>query len=245
MEDRGAPLNVNSQDESLFIGYDKYGHPWTPGGEMIENTLSTRSAQRFYDLIGKRYDWFEFYESRAKEHAFKLLDLTPGIKVLNVGVGTGKQQVQIQAAIKPGGIAYGLDISTVMLNIARSRSSSPFCRADTHHLPFAPSSFDRLYAAYVLDLIPLGEILAILKQFHQVLHPGGRMVLLALTEGVDVPSRAIVGAWKLAYNLSPILCGGCRPLTLAELVQEAGFKIISRQVIVQMAVPSEALTAIK
>lgn len=212
---------------------------------MIKNTLSTRSAQRFYDLIGKRYDRFEFYESRAKNHALKLLDLTPGIKILNVGVGTGKQQIQIQANIEPGGIAFGLDISPVMLNFARSRSSSPFCRADTHHLPLAPSSFDRLYAAYVLDLIPLGEIPAILKQYYLVLRPGGRMVLLALTEGVDVPSRAVVGAWKLVYNLSPILCGGCRPLVLTDLVQEAGFRIVSREVIVQKAVPSEILAAIK
>ncbi|HSF83572.1 MAG TPA: methyltransferase domain-containing protein [Anaerolineales bacterium] len=212
---------------------------------MIENTLSTRKAQRFYDLIGKRYDWFEFYESRAKDRALELLDLSPGIKVLNVGVGTGKQQVQIQDSIEPDGIAFGLDISPVMLALAKSRCSSPFCRADAHQLPFAPASFDRLYAAYVLDLIPLGEIPAILQQFNRVLRPGGRVVLLALTEGVDFSSRAVVGAWKLAYAVSPVICGGCRPLALTDLVLEAGFSHISRQVVVQIAVPSEIIAAAK
>lgn len=212
---------------------------------MIEKTLSTSKAQRFYDLIGKRYDWFEFYESRAKDRALELLDLSPGIKVLNVGVGTGKQQVQIHDSIEPGGIAFGLDISPVMLALAKSRCSSPFCRADAHLLPFAPASFDRLYAAYVLDLIPLGEIPAILQQFNRVLRPGGRVVLLALTEGVDFSSRAVVGAWKLAYAVSPVICGGCRPLALTDLVLEAGFSHISRQVVVQMAVPSEIVAAVK
>lgn len=227
------------------LRYDKSGIPWIHGGDMIKNTLDTHKAQRFYDLVGKRYDWFEYFESRAKDQAIKMLDLTPGKKILNVGVGTGVQQAQIESDIKPDGIAIGLDISPVMLNLARSRSSSPLCRADTRHLPFADSCYDCLYAAYILDLIPLGEIPAILKQFSRVLRQGGRMVLLALTEGVDVPSRAVVGAWKIVYNLSPMLCGGCRPLTLTELVQETGFKIISRQVVVQLAIPSEIITAIK
>ena len=45
---------------------------------MPEKILSTTAVQNFYDRIGRRYDWFEFYEGRAKQQAFKALELGPG-----------------------------------------------------------------------------------------------------------------------------------------------------------------------
>ena len=70
-------------------------------------------------------------------------------------------------------------------------------------------------------------------------------MILALTEGVDLPSRALVKTWKSVFNLSPVMCGGCRPLELFELVEQAGFNDIQRKVIVQAAVPSELISAVK
>jgi len=36
---------------------------------MPSQTLSASAAQRFYDSIGRRYDWFESFESQAKQRA--------------------------------------------------------------------------------------------------------------------------------------------------------------------------------
>jgi len=72
---------------------------------------------------------------------------------------------------------------------------------------------------------------------------GGRAVLLALTEGVDLPSRSLVAAWKLVYAVSPLACGGCRPLRLTDLVKQAGFDPVEREVIVQLGLPSEIIVA--
>lgn len=212
---------------------------------MIEKTPSTHRIQRFYDVLGGRYDLFEFYESRAKERSLELLNLEAGLILLSVGVGTGKEQALIEEQIQPQGLAFGLDISPVMLSLAKSRIESPLCRGDVHHLPYATNSFDRLYAAYVLDLITLGEIPGILEEFYRVLKPEGQMVAISLTEGTNFPSRAIVGAWKLVYSVSPMICGGCRPLKLSDLVESAGFKLQSRDVIVQMGVPSEIILALR
>jgi len=209
----------------------------------IEDTISTETARRFYDWLGAGHDRAEFYESRAKQYGLTWLELAPGQHVLNVGIGTGKDQEFIQAAIAANGIAFGLDLSRVMLNLVRTRSSTLLCEGDARYLPFASGSFDRLLSTYVLDLLPLRNLPGLLANFRRVLKPNGRMVLVSLTEGVTWPSRGLVGLWKMAYAISPVVCGGCRPLRLYDLVCEAGFKKIQREVIVQLGVPSEVITA--
>lgn len=210
---------------------------------MIPDTLSTKNAQKYYDTLGVHYDWFSMFEAQAKQCGLQALALTPGQRVLNLGVGTGREHEQLQKSIQPGGLACGLDISPVMLSITRQRTASPLVRGDVRGLPFVAREFDRIFAAYVLDLIPLQAIPGILDECRRVLRPGGRLVVVALTEGVDSASRTIVGLWKLAYAISPITCGGCRPLQIAGLVAEAGFAGVERQVVTQLGVPSEVVSA--
>jgi ubiquinone/menaquinone biosynthesis C-methylase UbiE len=212
---------------------------------MEENILSTPAAQRFYDRIGHRYDWFEFYEAKAKERAHQALDLAQDQKVLSVGVGTGKGLSRIIRDISPEGIGFGLDISPVMVCLTKERTSAPVCLADARLLPYRSHSFDRIFAAYVLDLLPQIDLEDLLVGFQRVLKSSGIMVIITLTEGVDRSSRALVAAWKGLFALNPALCGGCRPLQLAEIVKRIGFEQVEREVIVQMAVPSEVVRAIR
>ncbi len=212
---------------------------------MIEETLSTTAARHFYDRIGRLYDATSWLEARARQRALAVLQLEPGLRVLNVGCGTGQQQGRIAAAVAPDGLAVGLDISQAMLRITRERTLSPLCQADAGRLPFARRAFDRLYAAYVLDLLPAARLPQVLHGFARILRPGGHLTLLALTEGVNPASRTVVSLWKRLYAVSPILCGGCRPLELTALVRRSGFKHIEREVVVQFGVPSEILTAVR
>lgn len=212
---------------------------------MPDNTLPTEAAQRFYDRIGKRYDWFEFYEGHAKEQALRALQLAAGVKVLSVGVGTGKELARIKSAISPGENAFGLDLSSAMCRLALERVGENICQADARHLPFADQSFHRLYAGYVLDLLPFSDLSQLLSDFQRVLKSKGKLVILALTEGVNLPSRVLVSVWKGLFAISPVICGGCRPLELFSMVQAAGFINIQRQVLVQAGVPSELISAEK
>lgn len=212
---------------------------------MIEDTISTKAARRFYDRLGAGHDLAERYEGRAKRLALARLDLAPGQQLLNVGVGTGKEHQKLQAAIAPNGLAFGLDLSAVMLNLAQSRTGAPLCEGNARHLPFATASFDRLFSSYLLDLLPARDLPGLLVDFGRVLKPGGRMVLVSLTEGVTLPSRALVSLWKMAYAISPVACGGCRPLQLADMVSNAGFSQVEREVVVQLAIPSEIIVAMR
>lgn len=212
---------------------------------MIRDTISTEAACRFYDRLGARHDWAEAYEGRAKARALELLDLGPGRSVLNVGVGTGKEHGKLVSAVGPGGLAVGVDISSVMLDLTQARTHAPVCLADARRLPFADSTFDRLFCAYLLDLLPAADLPEVLREFGRVVAPEGRIALVSLTDGVDPPSRLFVAAWKLVYSVSPVACGGCRPLGLSGLVRDAGLTVITSEVVVQLGVPSEVVEAVR
>lgn len=208
---------------------------------LDDQSISTSDARRLYNWLGARYDAAERYESRAKARAGRLLGLAPGQRVLHVGVGTGHDQAQLQEAVAPGGIVVGVDISPVMLGLTHTRTGATLIQADARALPVGSASFDRLFSAYLLDLLPSSDLLAQLAEFQRVLRPGGRLALVSLTEGISPASRLMVGAWRRAYRASPLLCGGCRPLQLAVPAHVAGFALIAREVLVQLGVPSEVL----
>jgi ubiquinone/menaquinone biosynthesis C-methylase UbiE len=210
---------------------------------MPERHLSKNATQGFYDGLAARYDWFSIYEARAKQLALECLELAPGQSVINIGLGTGKYYQEVQPVLGEQGLMAGVDISFPMLKVAQGRGIVALAQADGARLPFAPASFDRLLCTYVLDLVAQADLPGWLEAFHRVLRRGGRMALVSLTEGVNLPSRGFVAVWKAAYRIAPIACGGCRPLQLSELVRRAGFDWLERQVVLQFGVPSELLVA--
>jgi len=211
---------------------------------MIEQTISAEQARRWYDRAGRRLDWADHFESRAKTRAIELLDLSAGQRVINVGVGTGTDHQRIVAAVKPGGVAMGVDISPVMVHLARQRTGAPVHLADCRQLPVASGSQDRLFCAYLLDLMPAAEIPSVLREFRRVLRREGVLVLVSLSDEAGRVSRAVMGLWKTAYRAVPTLFGGCRPLGAAPLVAGTGFEQVHRELVTQRAIPSEIVTAL-
>jgi ubiquinone/menaquinone biosynthesis C-methylase UbiE len=211
----------------------------------LDKAIPVSTAQKIYNFIGKSYDWFGSFDTRAKERVLELLNAQPGDRVLEIGIGTGKLHKQINSAVQPGGISVGIDISEVMARISHARNQSPVCQADARFTPFANDYFDHVFMSYVLDLLPAVEIPVVLANILRVLKPAGNIVIAALTEGVDLPSRLLVATWKAAYAVSPVVCAGCRPLQLSRRVSNAGFRNVRREVVVQMAVPSEIILAQK
>ena len=210
----------------------------------IAATLSRASTRHIYDRLGARIERAERQEARAKALALVLLQLAPGQRVLHVGVGAGREQAAIHAAVAPGGQVVGCDLSRSMLELTRRRAAAPLCQADASALPFAHQRFDRLFAAYLLDLLPARDLPGVLAEFRRALRPGGRLVLAALTEGVDLDSRVFIALWKLRYRIAPASLGGCRPLRLVSLVEQSGFTVEQRQVIVQRGFPSEIIVGV-
>lgn len=210
---------------------------------MIAKTVSREQAQRFYDRLGRHHDWAEHYEGRAKARALELLMLRPGLRLLNAGVGTGRDHASISAAVGRTACCIGLDISPVMLGLVRRRTGSPVVRADVCRLPFTTGSMDRIFCAYVLDLIATIDLPQVVNEFHRVLKPDGRMVVVSLTGGVSPVSRVMIRGWNFLYRVDPVILGGCRPLRLIPLLELGSFAVEHDEVLEQVGVPSEVVAA--
>lgn len=212
---------------------------------MNQETISRADARRVYNQLGRKLDHADRQEGRAKAAALALLGLGAGQQVLHVGVGTGSEQAAISRAVAPGGTVVGLDLARGLLELTRQRADTPLCEGDAVALPFAAASFDRLFSAYMLDLLSMRDIPVVLAEFRRVLRPGGRLVLVSLTEGVDLASRLFVASWQLGYQLDRERYGGCRPLEQSRLVVHAGFGLEQRRVMVQRGFPSEIVVAVR
>lgn len=208
---------------------------------MSPRFLSTQNAQHVYDALAIGYEKLDLLEANSRELALQRLALEPGVRLLDVGLGSGAMEALIAQRFGAQVQLFGVDISAKMLTAARRRAPIWLAQASGEALPFASASFDRLLCAYVLDLVAPADLPQWLTGFRRVLRPGGRLVIVSLTEGVDVFSRLIVGLWKAVYAITPVLCAGCRPLQLQSLVCEAGFDAVQRQVITQAGVPSEVV----
>ncbi len=208
---------------------------------MKQKGVPPPRARTLYDRLAPVYPLVERFEAHVKARALEMLALDSARRVLAVGVGPGRELTALRARAGADARIVGIDLSAGMLCRARRRGGALLVQADAAHLPFHERAFDRLLAAYVLDILPPAQVDGALAEFHRVLDAGGRAVILAMTEGVSLASRAVIAAWNTVYALSPALCGGCRPLVLAPRAERAGFRVLHRGVIVSFAFPSELL----
>lgn len=201
------------------------------------------NIQEFYDRIGRVYDWAERFEGKAKAAALDEFVVSRGDRILNVGAGTGIDQQKLARQVGSPGMVVAVDVSTVMLRLVQERTGQPAVRADARSLPFEDAAFSGIFCSFVLDLIPTEDLLPTIQEFRRVLRPNGQLSLLTLTQGTTPLSRSLVAVWNRVYKISPVACGGCRPVEIMPLMIEAGFHDISRKVVVEVGFPNQIIRA--
>jgi ubiquinone/menaquinone biosynthesis C-methylase UbiE len=110
---------------------------------------------------------------------FGVLGLRPGLRLLDVGCGTG-EYLRVMAPLVAPGEAIGIDLSAELVNRAEllSRGEQPnlsFHVADVYDLPFADASFERVTATQVM--VHLSQPWAAVGELRRVLVPGGRLAV--------------------------------------------------------------------
>ncbi|MBS4728160.1 methyltransferase domain-containing protein [Mycobacterium sp. SM1] len=104
--------------------------------------------------------------------------------VLDVGCGPGSVTAPLAAAVGPGGLVLGVDISESMLARAVRADFGPqvaFLRADAQRLPLRGETVDAVVCIAVLQLVPAPAVA--LAEIARVLRPGGRLALMVPTAG--------------------------------------------------------------
>jgi ubiquinone/menaquinone biosynthesis C-methylase UbiE len=208
-----------------------------------------RLAQ-IYDRTAAFYDQVVAdLQAKPKLEAIALLARQPREPFLEVGVGTAWAFARIVAASGPEG-AVGIDLAAGMIEVARRRlrretgiTFAPLLLADARRLPFASAAFDCLLCTYTLEVLPDDALLPVLRECRRVLRPGGRIVLLNLTDGKgeDAP---FTDNWQRRFAIDPERFGGARPMRAATPLVTAGFRSVSR-LYLPGPWPSELLLALR
>lgn len=161
-----------------------------PGGEVagmgaVTSNPVTRQADELA-LVRSGYDrWAPVYDHDAnplpaleEPRMWEAAGDVRGLKVLDLGCGTGRHAIPLAAA---GARVTAVDFSDGMLAEARRKAQGAgvrFVAHDLHEpLPFAVGEFDVVFSGLVLE--HLRDLDGFFGEAHRVLRPGGRAVVSA------------------------------------------------------------------
>jgi phosphatidylethanolamine/phosphatidyl-N-methylethanolamine N-methyltransferase len=153
--------------------------------KLQPDTVATRQTQARYQRIAPVYDLMEtMHEGQVRPWRERLWSLVQGPKVLEVGVGTGKN-----LPYYPAGVAVtAMDLTPGMLQRAEKRAAGLSIEVelqlgDVQALAFPDDSFDEAIATCVFCSVP-DPILG-LTELARVVKPGGRLLLLEHTRAAN------------------------------------------------------------
>ena len=201
-----------------------------------------------FDRIAGRYDLLNSVMTaglhhRWRERAADRAELSAGDTALDVCCGTGDLALELAGRVAPGGRVVGCDFSEPMLDLARekaARRGSPGIRfewADALRLPYDAGRFDAVTVGF--GIRNLSDLDLGLREMARVLCPGGRLVILEITQPTRPPLSTFYSLWfdrvvpllgavagdPEAYSYLPESVRGFpRPGGLAEKMDAAGLE---------------------
>jgi demethylmenaquinone methyltransferase / 2-methoxy-6-polyprenyl-1,4-benzoquinol methylase len=181
-----------------------------------------------------------------RERALREAGLVPGMRVLDVGTGTGLLAAAAARVIGNPGAVTGVDPSTGMIEHARVPEGVRLLSGSAEALPVESGSVDFVCMGYALRHI--ADLAAAFAEFERVLAPGGRLCLLEISLPARAVPRALLRAWLngivprvarlIARREAPVLMryywdtiAACvPPATILQAIAAAGFSEVMRQV---------------
>lgn len=227
---------------------------------MTNASLRKRRLRSVWD---NRVDqWAETVEGSAgfaqlRERMLQLAAPTPDDRCLDLGAGTGFLTLPLAEL---AGSVQATDLSAQMLSSLRAdaeRSGAPVTTlvSDMAQLQLPPASFDLIVSSYAMHYLADEDKMLLLRQMHNWLVPGGRIVVADMMVGrkLDRHHRKVflqkatamlrhgpAGLWRLATNVARIGSGKgrlrpCPPDWWINAVNAAGFSDVSYEHIISEA----------
>ncbi|HEV8605828.1 MAG TPA: bifunctional demethylmenaquinone methyltransferase/2-methoxy-6-polyprenyl-1,4-benzoquinol methylase UbiE [Tepidisphaeraceae bacterium] len=196
-----------------------------------------------YDLNNRLHSlWMD---QRWRKKAVKLAEVKPTDTIVDVACGTGDLTVAFARALEEKGKVIGIDFTFEMLPFAESKSQIAnrksqigYLNADALALPLPDQVADILSIAFGIRNV--SDPSAALKEFHRVLKPGGRLIILEFSLPTNRFLRALynfyfqkilprtatwisrdkTGAYKyLPQSVNTFIS----PTTMQQMMQQTGF----------------------
>ncbi len=193
-----------------------------------------KDNRKFYDRISRAYDLIaEADERKIREAGERLLRLTTGEKVLEIGFGTGNSIISMAESVGPAGKVYGIDVSQGMLDVARKKiidkevsDRVELVVGDARSLPYEDRSFDAAFASFTLELFPADDIPMVLARVRRVLKKGGRLCVVSMAEVEKGQHPSLLERTYIWMHRHFPHIVDCRPVDPARLLRDAGFTIM-------------------
>ncbi len=178
----------------------------TPGSARPQRSSEQFASQvnRMFDRIAGRYDAMNSLMTAGLHHRWRQrtalrAELHEGESALDVCCGTGDLALELAGHVGPAGTVVGCDFSQPMLELARAKSierwatNVRFELADALALPYEDSSFDAATVGF--GVRNLADLDRGLREMTRVLKPGGRIVILEITQPTRPPLSTFYSLW--------------------------------------------------
>jgi demethylmenaquinone methyltransferase / 2-methoxy-6-polyprenyl-1,4-benzoquinol methylase len=207
-------------------------------------------VNRMFDRVAGNYDALNSVMTaglhhRWRERAAARAELSTGDSALDICCGTGDLALELSGQVSPGGRVIGCDFSEPMLDLAREKAAERqaagvrFEWADALQLPYDGERFDAVTVGF--GARNLADLDRGLSEMARVLKPGGRAVILEITQPLRPPLSIFYSLWfdrivpllgsfssdSEAYSYLPESVRSFpSPRGLAEKMDRAGFERI-------------------
>jgi demethylmenaquinone methyltransferase/2-methoxy-6-polyprenyl-1,4-benzoquinol methylase len=155
-------------------------------------------VRRLFDQTAGDYDRVEramafgsgsWYRRRALAQA----GLRPGMRVLDVGVGTGLTAREAANLVGSTGQVTGVDPSAGMMECAIVPAGVKLLLGRADSVPLPPEAVDFISMGYALRHV--ADLSLAFREFKRVLVPGGRLCVLEITSPTGRASRTLLKAY--------------------------------------------------
>lgn len=140
--------------------------------------------------------------------------LKRGMRVIDVGVGTGMVARQAARLTGDPALVVGIDPSAGMLASARVPAGVILREGRAEQIPYPDASFDFLSMGYALRHIT--DLETAFREFYRVLKPGGRLCLLEITRPQSQVGRLLLRGYMrgVVPTLARLIGGRPESVTL-------------------------------
>jgi demethylmenaquinone methyltransferase / 2-methoxy-6-polyprenyl-1,4-benzoquinol methylase len=157
-----------------------------------------------FDRIASHYDAMNSVMTAGLHHRWRAraadrAALGPGDSALDVCCGTGDLALELAGRVGPTGSVIGCDFSEPMLDLAREKAQERgeggvrFEWADALELPYDEGGFDAVTVGF--GVRNLADLDRGLREMARVLAPGGRLVILEITQPRRPPLSTFYSLW--------------------------------------------------